>query len=431
MKFKFTKRVKKTRIKKRRKNQVSCDICLIVYGTTLLHAKHTNLVAQPDESVFKLTPTEMAAAARRLLPRTTKQSRIALTLPSSEFVATQLKLPPVAITAQNLKNVVNLQLPTLLPGLTEPLLLAVQAPIDGEQTYALWMATKRAEELWQAFDKEGLFLACILPRPLVVLPHTSVSDYQVYDEDDNSITCLQWSGNVIQRFLHISKLDCQEAEFNQQLDEVLSTFTDDVEHVHKTSVKDWEELPVPPPAAYDYAFFPPRAVLRMVQEALQKKRLRLMAIMLLFVAALMGGIYFAIDYEKRLKQRLVDLTHRTFDINQLRAEVGEIEKTIGPIKYFPQQQVVPVLETLNKLIPKDSWIISFKIETGFIKLEGYSPNPTQLIEILSQQSHINNVEQSRDTTQEKGKKERRFGITFKLKNFDFDAYWSEYFPDKR
>ncbi|RKZ36513.1 MAG: hypothetical protein DRQ49_17820 [Gammaproteobacteria bacterium] len=101
------------------------------------------------------------------------------------------------------------------------------------------------------------------------------------------------------------------------------------------------------------------------------------------------------------------------------------------MKYFPQQQVVPVLETLNKLIPKDSWIISFKIETGFIKLEGYSPNPTQLIEILSQQSHINNVEQSRDTTQEKGKKERRFGITFKLKNFDFDAYWSEYFPDKR
>jgi hypothetical protein len=28
----------------------------------------TNLVAQPDESLFKLTPAELAAAARRLLP---------------------------------------------------------------------------------------------------------------------------------------------------------------------------------------------------------------------------------------------------------------------------------------------------------------------------------------------------------------------------
>jgi len=431
MKFKFSKRVKKTRIKKRRKNPVSCDICLIVYGTTLLHAKHANLVAQPDESVFKLTPTEMAAAARRLLPRTTKQSRIALTLPSSEFVATQLKLPPAAITVQNLKNVVNLQLPTLLPGLTEPLLLAVQAPVDGEQTYALWMPSKRAEELWQAFDKEGLFLACILPRPLVVLSHTPISDYHVYDEDDSTITCLQWSGNVIQRWLHVSKLDCHSPEFSQQLDEVLSTFTDDVEQAHKTSVKDWEELPAPPPAAYDYAFFPPSAVLRMAQEARKKKRLRLIAVMVLFVAAIMGGIYFAIDYEKRLKQRLVDLKRRTFDINQLRVEVGEIEETIGPIKDFPQQQVVGVLETLNKLIPKDSWIISFKIETGFIKLEGYSPDPTQLIEILSEQTtHISSVGQSRDITQEKGKKERRFGISFKLKNFDLDAYQSKYFQDK-
>ncbi len=426
----MSKRIKKQRIKKRRKKNISCDICLIVYGTTLLHAKHQNLIAQPDESLFKLTPTELAEAARRLLPRTTKQSQIALALPSSEFIATQLKLPPAAITEQNLKNVVNLQLPTLLPGMTEQLLLAVQAPVDDEQTYALWISAKRTEELWQAFDKEGFFLKCILPRPLVLLPHRTI-DYQVYDEDENTITCLEWSNNVIRRWLQTSKLDCDTIEFSQQLEKVLSTFSDDVKQARKTSVDDWEELPVPPPAAYDYAFFPPSAVSRMAQKARKKKRLRLTALLILLIAGIMGGIYFAIDYEKRLKQHLADLKRRTINISQLRAQVGEIEEKMAPIKHFPQQKVVAVLETLDKLIPKDSWIVSFKMEEGVIKLEGYSPSPNKLIETLSKQAHIYNIEQSRDTIQERGKKELRFGLSFKLKNFDLASYWSEYFPDKR
>jgi Tfp pilus assembly protein PilN len=424
------KRVKKPQVKKRWKKTAICDICLIVYGTTLLHAKHQNLIAQPDESLIKLTASELAAAAQRLLPRTTKQSRIALALPGSEFVATQLKLPPAAMTKQNLKNVVNLQLPTLLPGLTEPLLLAVQAPVEGEQTYALWMSSKRAEELWQAFDKVGLFLASILPRPLVVLPHTA-THYQVCDEDDSTITCLSWSGNVIQHWSHSSKLDCESPEFSQQLDEVLSNFTNDIKQTHKKNVNDWEELPVPPAAAYDYAFFPPSAIAHRAIETQKKRRRHLIAVMVLSLVAIGVGIYFSIDYEKRLKQRLADLKHSTINVSQLRAQVGEIEEMIGPIKDFPQQQVVAVLEVLDNLIPKDSWIISFQIEEGVIKLEGYSPSPTQLIEMLSKQPHIYNVEQSRDTTQERGKKELRFGISFQLKKFDLEAYWSEYFPDKR
>jgi Tfp pilus assembly protein PilN len=418
------------RIKKRRKKNISCDICLIVHGTTLLHTKDQKLIAQPDESLFKLTPTELASAARRLLPQTTKQSQIALALPSSEFIATQLKLPPAAITEQNLKNVVNLQLPTLLPGMTEQLLLAVQAPVDDEQTYAIWISAKRTEELWQAFDKEGFFLKCILPRPLVLLPRRAI-DYQVYDEDENTITCLEWSNNVIRRWLQTSKLDCDTTEFKQQWDEKLSTFSHDVKEVHKTSVNDWNELPVPPPAAYDYSFFPPSAVSRMAQKARKKKRLRLTALLVLFVAGIMGGIYFAIDYEKQLKQQLVDLKRRTVNVSQLRAEVGEIEEKIGPIKHFPQQKVIAVLEILDTLIPKDSWIVSFKMEEGVIKLEGYSPSPNKLIETLSKQPHISNIEQSRDTIQERGKKELRFGLSFKLKDFDLTSYWSEYFPDKR
>ncbi len=422
MKKKSTKQ-----LKKRRKKSVSCDICLIVHGSALLHTKHHNLVAQPDESLFKLTPTEIADAARRLLPVTTKRTKIALALPNSEFVATTLKLPAVA--AQNLKNVVNLQLPTLLPGVTEPLLLAVQPPNDGEQTCALWMPAKRAEELFQAFNKVGLFLNRVLPRSVVVLPHAP-TPYQVYDEDDSTITCLEWSGNVIQRWLHLPKVERDEPEFQAQLEEALSSLQTGVEQEWKTSVSDWEELPMPSPAAYDYAFIPPGTAARLAQTAQRKKRFRLGFFAFLLIAGIIGGIYYAIDYERGLKQRLADFKRRTGDISQLRAEVGEIEQLIGPIKNLPRQDVVTILDALDKLIPKNSWIVSFHLEEGFIKVEGYSPDPTKLIEILTNEPQFIEVGQTRDITKERNRKELRFGIGFKLKEFDLDSYRLEYFPDR-
>ncbi len=426
MKFKkFSKQLLK---KRQAPPTILSDICLIVHGTNLLHAKHQDLIAQPDESLCNLTPTELAQAAQRLLPHATKRHRIALALPSTEFVVTSLMLPPAA--AQNLKNVVNLQLPTLLPGLTEPLLLAVQAPTEGQQTCALWMPIKQADELFQAFDKVGLFLACILPRPVMMLPNTKTI-CQVHDEDDNSITCLEWSGSVIQRWLHIVKEECETEELQTQLEETLATFADNVEKESKTKVDDWKNLPIPLAATYGYAFIPSGAAAHTHQVAKQKKRRHLSIIAILFIIGIIAGIYFALNYEQGLKQRLAELRKQTDNVSHLRAEVGEIEKIIGPVKSFPRQQVIKILGALNKLIPKDSWLTSCHIEGGIIKLEGYSPNPTQLIEILTNEPRFFNVEQSRGIITEKGRIELKFGINFKLKDFDLRTYWMEYFPDKR
>lgn len=427
MNLKFKKSPK--RLKKKRKYASSCDICLIVHGNELLHSKHQNLVAQPDESVLKLTPSELAAAARRLLPVTTKRPRIVLALPSSEFVATSLTLPTIA--AQNVRNVVNLQLPTLLPGVTEPLLLAVQAPIaEGEPTCALWMPAKRADELFQAFDKVGFFLSCILPRPVIALSPTS-THCRVYDEDDTTITCIEWSNGVIQRWLHTPKTDYDEPEFHNQLDEALSIFSSDIQEERRTSVDAWKELPMPLPVAYDYAFLPPSAAAQMAKAARQKKRRFLAVFVVLLIFGMIGGIYFAIDYKQDLEQQLVDLKRRTVNTSQLRIEVGEIEEIIGPFQKFPRQEVVTVLDTLNSLIPKDSWITSFRIEGGIIKLDGESPDPTNLLEILTNTPQFDEVHQSKDIVKQRNKKELKFGIDLKLKDFDLATYWLEYFPDKR
>ncbi|MCK5877344.1 MAG: PilN domain-containing protein [Candidatus Marithrix sp.] len=413
-------------MKKSRNLIVSCDICLIVYNSVLLHIESQDIVAQPDESLLKLTPNELADAARRLLPVTNKRPRIALALPSDEFVATSLQLPAVA--SQNLKSVVNLQLPTLLPGITEPLLLAVQAPISGEQTIALWMSVKRANELFQAFDEVGLFLNCILPRSVISLPSTSNS-YRLLDEDEGTTTCLEWSDGVIQHWLHTTKLDCDNTEFQAQFEENTS-FSNDIELTKRVHIDDWQKQAMPSKNAYDYAFIPPGAAANMAQATKKKKQRYLIGAILLLIVGIMGGIYFALDYEKGLKQHLAKLENRTNTVSHLRAEVGEIENLIGPVKKFPRQEIVKMLEILNALIPKDSWITNFSIESGVVRLDGLSPDPTQIIEVLTKENNFIEVEQSKDIVKNRGRSELQFGIEFKLKGVDLEGYLLEYFPDR-
>ncbi len=414
-------------MKKRRNQIVSCDICLIVYNSVLLHIESQDIVAQPDEFLFKLTPSELATAARRLLPVTNKRAKISLALPSNEFVATSLQLPAVA--AQNLRNVVSLQLPTLLPGITEPLLLAVQAPISGEQTTALWMPVKRASELFQAFDEVGLFLNCILPRSVISLPSTS-TPYRLYDEDDGSITCLEWSDGVIKNWLNTTKLDCDNTEFQEQLDESSKALNQDIEQIKKICIDDWEKQPMPSKHSYDYAVIPDGAAAHMAQIAKKKKRQYLIGAVLLVFISIIGGIYFAIDYEKGLQQHLVKLKHRTDTVSHLRSEVGEIEELIRPVKNFPRQEIVKMLEALNALIPKDSWITNFDVESGTVRIDGLSPDPTQIIEALTKEDNFIEVSQSKDIVKNRGRSELKFGIEFKLKGVDLEAYLTEHFSDR-
>ncbi|MBE9563467.1 MAG: PilN domain-containing protein, partial [Proteobacteria bacterium] len=338
---------------------------------------------------------------------------------------TYLQLPSVA--AQNLKNVVNLQLPTLLPGITEPLLLAVQAPISGERTTALWMPVKRASELFQAFDEAGLFLNCILPRSVINLPSISNS-YCLHDEDEGTITCVEWSDGVIQNWLHTTKLDCDNAEFQVQLDENTSSFGADIEHVKKSHIDDWQTIPSK--NAYDYAFIPPGAAAQMAQAVKKKKQHYLVGATLLLFIGIISGIYFALDYEKGLKQHLSELKTRTDTVSHLRSEVGEIENLIGPVKKFPRQELVKMFEILNALIPKDSWITNFSIESGVVRLDGLSPDPTQIIEVLTKEANFIEVEQSKDIIKNQGRSELKFGIEFKLKGVDLENYLVEFFPDR-
>lgn len=411
IKFKFNQRIK-TKV---------ADITLILHDNLLLYAEK-NLEAK----TFSDDSTALAEAARRLLTKISPKKRIALALPNAEFVATSLQLPTRAM--DDIKATISLQRETLLPaGTKEQLLLAVQAPLEGDNVCALWMSAKRAEALWKAFDKQNLYLSCIFPRSVIVLSEKK-TPYSLYDEDKNSITCLASSNGVIQQWLYISKPDYELPELKQQLDETLSNFNKNIKAERKNTINDWKILPSK--VAYNYAFIPPSAVARLAKNHQFKKRLYGMSFVILLIASLIGGVFYAIDYEKALKQELADLRRSTHEVSELRVEVGQIEENLAAIKDFPKQEVVKILRILDKRIPKDTWITRFYIEEGIIKLEGYSLNPTRLIEILSQQSEFYDIEQSRGTVSEFNKKELKFGISFKLKDFN-QNYWLTYFSKER
>jgi len=423
--LKFLKKIPSL-FKKRRKYNVSADVCLILHGNTLIPARCEELVAQHNQLLLNITPDEIAQAARHLLPSTTAQARIALALSGKEFAATSLTLPPT-ITESSLKNAVRLQLSTLLPSYTKPLLIAIRPQVKGKPTVALWMPTQVAEELFQAFEKVGLFLAYILPRPVIALPQNSTEVVQVYDEDEEAISCFEWSGAAIERWLQVPKADCEDEDFQSQLTAILTNSSEDTTRITKNKLEDWENLPQPASVAYGYSFVPPSTLTRMIHLAQKKNRRNLVIIATVVILLIIAGAGALKRYEYRLERWLGQLQARTLDVSRLRSEVDAISRDIAPIKEFPRQEVVQILQRLDSLIkPTEGWIVSFTIDKGEVEIKGISPNPERLVQMLGSEPMFEGASFNQPRQGE------NFSIRFKLRNLNIGEYWKKYFmPDQK
>jgi len=407
--------------KKRKQSLPKIDACLVVHGSSLLYTGDMDLVAQHD---VETTAKGIAKAAQRLLLNNKKLRHIALALPPNEFIATSLKLP--AIDDDKLKGAVNLQLSTLLPGNAEPLLLAVQAQQDGEETVALWLPSKRAESLFIAFEQVGLFLSCIVPRTLLTLPSKELLT-QIYDEDESAVTFCEWSGTAVQRWLHFPKDDCNIPAFKAQIEQEIKLDANQPHTQQHQAVSDWEQLPEPEPSVYGYAFIPTTSILRQKQTQRHYQRIYMMVAAGIIILTGLLGVVGSIYYKQQLQEHLDDLRNQTFDVSQLKQEVIMIEDEIKPIQAFPKQKVPYVLSHLNTVIPKKSYLSRLTLEGGTIQIEGFSPDAAQLVKLLSDKPEYKEVRFSRGIGGEKD----AFGIDFKLADVDVKAYWEEHFLPQR
>ncbi|MCP4701102.1 MAG: PilN domain-containing protein [Gammaproteobacteria bacterium] len=404
------------------------NICLAVYDDVLIHAgsgQHCGLT-ELDDYAHALDADRLAEAAHRLLPSAKRKQRVALCLPGHEFVATNIKLP--GVSGKNLHNATRLQLPMLLPGVNEPLLLAIHGHSGkpGREHIALWFSKARADALFSAFEKTGLFLSCLLPRPLAGLPQAA-GNHQVYDKDQTTITCIQWSEQALERWLYISKPEFEDEKFHTQFEEEISVHPPDdatesakFTQTRKTALADWDSVPVK--EAYYYRFMPPEAEKRMATSRQRKKRYLLAfgAGMILILIAL--GIAEGLRYKHRIEKRLAELKEQTMNIIQLQGEVTSIEKKIAPIQDFPRHKILGVLEKLNAQITKQSYLTRFKVEDGIVEIEGHSSDSAGILRKLENDPAFAAVKFS------KGTKANRFGIKLQLVDVDVDAYDKTYFP---
>ncbi|WP_353570395.1 PilN domain-containing protein [Candidatus Albibeggiatoa sp. nov. BB20] len=403
--------------KKRKQHLPKVDACLVLHGSSLLYTGDVDLVAQHD---IETTTKGIAEAACRLLLNNKKLRHIALALPPEEFIATSLKLP--AIDDDKLKGAVNLQLSTLLPGNSEPLLLAVQAQKQGQQTVALWLPSKRAESLFIAFEQAGLFLSCIVPRTLLTVPKQELL-IQISDEDEQSATFCEWSGTAVQRWLHFPKDDCNTPEFKQQIEQEIHLDDNQPHSKQYQALSDWENLPVPEKRIYHYAFVPTTSILRKKQAKRQRNRIYMAVAAVLLVVVGILGFMANVYYKQQLQNHLDQLRGQTMDVSQLKQEVLTIEDEINPIQGFPKQKVPEVLSHLNGVIPKKSHLSRLTLEGGTIKIEGFSPDAAQLVKLLTDEPIYKEVRFSRGIGGEKD----AFGIDFKLADVDVKTYWEEHF----
>ncbi len=405
------------------RQQVPTEICLLAYDEILIHLgsdRHCGL-AEADDLRHVLHPERLAEAARRLLPPESGLYRqVGLYLPAHEFVVTQINLP--GVDPDNVYNAARLQLPMLLPGINEPMLLVVHGGETGGPDYpCLWLPASRAEALFSAFRQQDLFLGRILPRPLAALSSEIEETERIYDLDAHTVTYVEWSRGRLQRWLYLPREEYAEAEFRTQFEQQIGE-AESAQGRRLESVSDWLNRPLPSDEVSHYAFVPPSAHFQIQQARRQRRRrwltLAIIGVVLLLALGLGGVLY----YEHRLEQRLEQLRQRTQDVTHLRAEILEIEEHIGPVRKFPRQNVVEILLTLNRLIPRDSWISSLKVEAGVVEFEGQSPNPTQILETLTAQPEFAAVAFSRPI------QGQRFGISFRLAGMDVPAYLQEYLP---
>jgi hypothetical protein len=400
------------------------DLCFVVHNNYIINIndnKHLKLDNQDYKS------EDLAKATRHLLSGKNNKQRIALCLPASEFVVTTVTLP--GVSPENLANATRLQTITLLPGLTEPPLLAIYAnkhhknKANNNSHLAIWLPIKRAESLFKAFQQYNIHLDYILVRPL--LASSGTVNQQIHDNDSQALTYLHCEHDTLQQWSYVTKQDYENDDFRKQFDD--SKFVDNVKTINKrNNISDWEKNKKFTKIAYNYAFIPPSTQQHLFDKKRKRKNRLISSMLILFLMCIFMVIGASLYHKKSLKDELKNLTLKTTNVSKIRTEVFNLEDKIAAISNFPSQNVSNVLAKLNSMIPKNSWIVSFKVKEGIIEFQGYSPEPTSILESLTKEPDFIDVEFNEKTRIKDKNGVDRFGIKFHLNNINVENYVKDY-----
>lgn len=373
----------------------------------------------------------IASAASEIISKESKYKHTlhaALYLPDLEFIATEYELPEVA--AQNIPSALSYQVDELMPAYPGKLMLAVNHNDSRKKNIALWLDQLRTEVLFTALKSQNIELIVIIPRiALAFLAknlNTAKSHIRQFREsDENGLLDVALENQSLLQWQSINNNDMKDEEYFRQWQQWSEPTVD------RTLVKSaafWQQIDRSHLDQLRYSFFPESTRQNLKQRSrLKKGRL---AVIAAITAAFLLATPFIINIIRNIQwqQQYQDFKEKTAEVSKMRSTVTQFEDKWALFMEYPRADVMAVIRKLNNIIPQDSWIKGFEIKSGVVEIDGYSPNPTNILEVISKQPEFEQAAFNQKTRIERGKNNEHFGITFQLNSINMDAYQEKYFP---
>lgn len=404
------------------------DATLMIFDHHLVHLETGN-VSQLQDDGGAISPALLAQASRSLLGSDGTDKSLLLLLPPAEFAATKVSMPGVA--RESVVSALRLQAESLLPSYEGSLLVAADPPVgDGHECVALWIAEKTVDDLFAAFEQQGLFLAAVAPRILEFKSNTP--QQSLLDADASTVTYVVLDNNVPVQWLHVNRIDFEQAEYLQQWQQL--TGLEGIEEAGEVSnvvLLDSSQRYLLQPksnrigtdnSARYYSFFP-NGALNAIEKTAKSKRMILGAVVvaaLLFVAAI-PFLRQSLEF-RRLAADLESQRNFSFEARQDQAVVVNFDNEWGPLNDFPDQRIREAMFTLERVLFPDT-LSSLEINEGLIKIQGTSAEPQALLQRLEQDPMFTEVVFARATNNS------RYYIDLRLSTVNFEGYMVRYFPE--
>lgn len=387
------------------------DATILVFGDRLLHVESGG-AAEFQSPAGEVDAGSLAARARKLLGG--EDHSILLLLPPGEFAATETEMP--GVSGENLRSALSLQRENLLPAMEETLELAVHGSGDGAQV-ALWIKSRRIQELHEAFAANGLFLAAVKPRIL----HSQAPGSGLVDADGSGLTFAQSSAGVLRQWKHVDAADLEQEEFAGQWDGEVRAASAGKSRRIDSIVKYAGALERG--AHADYSFFPAAAAALCRRR--ERRRHLLRASAALGVVALLAASPFIFQQFEisGLNRQLEIRRDLSAAARAHRDVVVDFENRWGAIENFPDQDVREAMFTLQQVLSPNR-LSDLEISEGIIRIQGASEDPQSILQQLERNPLFTEVVFSRATNN------NQYYIDLRLANVNFEAYMARYFPDR-
>ena len=404
-------------------------ISLLVFEHRLINLTTGESCELDDDSAENI-----AESAAKVMQNSKKTPNLALFLPSSEFVATQYNLPEV--DKHDILAALKYQQEELLPACQQALLVAVSHDHLANDNRAFWFAKERSDTIFDAFFKHKLNVSAIFPASLIFASSNQKTNQVFCEQGEEYFLITSYNKQKLTNWDFFYKTDLEHKEFSEQFEqqwqstypELLFSSVDCVDTEDKWLKYKRHSLADTLPDK-EYAFFPAKAEAFIKnQNRFRKGRFIGIAMVGLTLVFIMPFIMNSVKYHSA-KQSYNNIQTQTTAVRKAREMVLNYEDNWAAFNQYPQIEISQILLKINALIPKDSWLSTLELKKGYLEIEGYSPSPSSILELLSQQEEFDQTVFNQNIRSERGKDKEHFGIKLHLVGIDEDAYFVDFFSN--